>query len=136
MTHPALPLQKAIIDTLKTDPDVSAIVKGRVYDHVPPKPVFPYVVLANEAFTRDLWQHECFVDVQFFTQSTGRPAVKRLGEAVIAALDRLIIIEGFDTDEGGLEDLNYFQEDTGETQMGEASFRYLVGAEEDLFKDE
>ena len=136
MTHPALPLQKAIIAALKNDPDVTAFVGERVYDHVPPKPTFPYIVLANEAFTRDLWQHECFVDLQWFTKSTGRPAVKRLGEAVIDALDRLIVIDGFDTDEGGLEDLNYFQEDTGETQMGEASFRYLVSAEEDLFKDE
>ena len=136
MTHPALPLQKAIIDTLKTDSDVSAIVKGRVYDHVPPKPVFPYVVLANEAFTRALWQHECFVDLQWFTKSTGRPAVKRLGEAVIDALEGYLEIEGFDTDEWGLEDVTYFQEDNNETQMGEASFRYLVSAGESLFEDQ
>lgn len=136
MSHPALPLQKAIIDTLKANEAVAAIVGNRIYDHVPTKPTFPYIVLANEAFTRDLWQHECFVDLQWFTKSTGRPAVKRLGEAVIDALDAYLVIDGFDTDEWGVEDVTYFQEDNGETQMGEASFRYLVSAEEALFQDQ
>lgn len=132
-SHPALPLQKALIDALKEHEGVTAIVGSRIYDHVPPSPVFPYVVIAADSYGRELWAHECFVDIQYFTKSKGRPAVKTLGAEVIDALDVQLIVDGFDTDEYGLEEANYFQEDTGDTQMGEASFRYLLSASEDLF---
>jgi len=133
ITHPALPLQKAIIDALKDHEGVTAIVGPRIYDHVPDNAQFPYVAMTGDAYTRDLWQHDCFVTVSCFTGGKGRPAVKRLAEQVIDALDRQIIVRGFDTDEGAYEDMDIQSEAQDAFQVADVNFAYVLSAEEDLF---
>lgn len=43
MANPELELQKAIVDRLKADSAVTALVNGRIYDDVPAGVPFPYV---------------------------------------------------------------------------------------------
>lgn len=46
-------LQKLVVDTLKADPAVSAIVGDRVYDNAPKDAQFPYISLGPSDFYED-----------------------------------------------------------------------------------
>ena len=124
--HPALPLQKAIFDALKNDPDLNEIIQGRVYDHVPDNAKFPYLVIGDDSFSRDLWMHECFVTVLAFTEQVGLTGVKRLAGLVQNVLDVELAVEGYVTQEWSFEELSFSVEDNDQTQMAEIELRYLL----------
>lgn len=126
MAHPALPLQKAIFDALGASSELTALVGDRIYDHVPDDAVFPYVVIGDDSFSRDLWRHECFVTILAFTEQVGLTGVKRLASIINTALDVELVVDGYNTVEWSAEDLNFSLEDTEATQMAEAEFRYLL----------
>ena len=128
MPHPALPLQQAIVNALLSDDEIVAIVEDRVFDHVPEDATFPYLVIGDDSFSRDLWRHECFVTLLAFTRDTsgGLVEVKGLAGLVADALDRDLAVEGFDTLEAANEEMTFFKEDEDGSQMAEVEFRYLL----------
>ncbi|WP_295217329.1 DUF3168 domain-containing protein [uncultured Brevundimonas sp.] len=125
--HPALPLQKAIFDALLADTALNAVIDGRVYDHVPPDAVYPYVVIGEDSFSRDLWQHECFVMIQGFTSQNGLTGVKRLANLIQVILDVELQVEGYLTQEWSFEESRFYKDEEGDNfQMAEVNFRYLL----------
>jgi hypothetical protein len=87
----ALSLQGAIVAALKADPDVDALVAGRVYDRPPQDVVFPFVEVgdfqetdAGAGCMEDA--AEVFVDVHAWSRSIGKVEAHRLAGAIKAAL--------------------------------------------------
>lgn len=90
MADADLELQGAIIAALKAAPDVVALVGPRIYDTVPDNPVFPYVsygpvdILADDADCIET--QDVFIQIDTWSRAVGFPEVKRLNDAVRAAL--------------------------------------------------
>jgi hypothetical protein len=88
----SLPLQKKIIELLKADAGVAAIVSGRVYDSVPnPLPAFPYLSLGPEQMLTeraDEYQGaDISVQLDAWSRTPGRVEIKRLARAARELLD-------------------------------------------------
>ena len=87
---PDLELQGVIVETLKADPDVTALVADRVYDRIPQAPVFPYVNFAGSDETED--DADCikgsaiFIQIDAWSRKPGYPEVKKIANAVRNAL--------------------------------------------------
>lgn len=89
---PALALQKALIDFLKADAGIAALVGARVYDE-PPEPVTrPFVRLGNVE-VQPLRASGCVTTIATFSVEAhsrpiqGRIEATRIAEAIVAALD-------------------------------------------------
>lgn len=91
MTSPSVELQTAVYARLAADPDVSALVTGRVYDNVPAEPEFPYISFGpSDHYTDD---SDCIssrmetLQIDCWARDHGkmRPA-RELADAVKAAL--------------------------------------------------
>lgn len=86
----SLALQGAIVATLKADADVGALVGDRIYDHVPPTAVLPYISMGPDTTEPDL--ANCYegsihtVQVDAWSEQPGFPEVKRIAAAVRKAL--------------------------------------------------
>lgn len=86
----SLALQTAVIAALIADAAVAALVAGRVYDHVPADPVWPFIrygadlVVPFEATTID--GGEIDITLHAFARGFGRGEVKQILRAVQAAL--------------------------------------------------
>lgn len=91
MTSPSLEQQGAIVTRLKAYAPLTALVGQKIFDSVPPNTVPPYVSLGPEQFVAD--NAECIKGFEAFTQidawstTLGLPEVKRIAEAIRAALD-------------------------------------------------
>lgn len=89
-TDPSLELQAAILAKLKADPQVSALVDGRIYDSVPPAPTFPYVAFGPVDVIED--DADCinaaavYQQIDAWSRAVGFPEVKRVADAVRNAL--------------------------------------------------
>jgi len=98
-----LALQRALIERLRDDGDIEALVGVRVYDVPPDKAVFPYVRLGNIILTPVRTDGRMAWDLTFSIEShsramAGRVEATEIGEAVVAALDnqhRMIGVIGF-----------------------------------------
>ena len=87
----SLELQKALVGKLKTDPAVTALVDGRVYDMPPINPTFPYISLGPDQTIPDRadcseGSSDVTLQVDAWSRATGFPEVKRIAEAVRASL--------------------------------------------------
>lgn len=107
-TEPSLELQGAIINALKADPAVTALIAGRVYDR-PPSPVtFPYLVVGDDQVTQAHAQclegsTEVFSSLHAWSRAVGKVEAKKIAGAVVTALNgaalalsngyRLVLIE-------------------------------------------
>lgn len=130
MNHPALPLQSAILTALKNNTDLMQMVTG-VYEAVPQKYAFPYITLGGEAYSRDLWEHECFIDLIVATSTKSRTSAKKIENVIIGILDyENLEVEGFQVQEQGLESVEFGVETTDESRISIMTFRFLLGAEE------
>ena len=89
-TAPDLELQGLIVQTLKADADVNALVQGRIFDRVPEKELFPYVSYAGdyeiEADADCIYGSDLFVQLDAWSRQVGFPEVKRICHAVRDAL--------------------------------------------------
>ena len=87
----SLELQKALVARLKADTGVTALVGTRVYDLPPPEPSYPYISLGPDQTVPD--RADCYdgkevtLQVDAWSRSIGFPEVKRIAEAICAALD-------------------------------------------------
>lgn len=89
-TEPDLELQGAIINRLKADPAVTALVGTRIFDSVPASALFPYISYGpSDALQTDA---DCIngidIDVQIdvWSRSPGFPEAKKINGAVRNAL--------------------------------------------------
>ncbi|MCB1394387.1 DUF3168 domain-containing protein [Nitrobacter sp.] len=90
MTSPSLELQGAIVARLKTFADLAGLVADRIYDRVPTAPAFPYVSLGPAQSVSDdadcITGFEITLQIDAWSRAVGFPEVKRVAEAVRAAL--------------------------------------------------
>ncbi len=90
MTSPSLELQSAIVGRLKAFGALTAIIGTRVYDPVPKSPVFPYVSWGPDQSISDdadcITGFEVSIQIDAWSLAVGLPEVKRIAEAVRAAL--------------------------------------------------
>lgn len=90
---PELELQGAIVQRLRADPTVTALVSGRVYDRVEPQTPFPYISYAGaDALTDD---YDCITGLNMAVQidcwsrsdaKPGFPEAHMIADAVRMAL--------------------------------------------------
>lgn len=84
-------LQKAVVDRLRADSAVTALVGQRVYDKPPPAPVFPYVSIGPEDSVpsrADCYDgNEVTLQLDAWSRAVGFGETKRIAEAMRAALD-------------------------------------------------
>lgn len=92
MSDPSLDLQKAIINALKADNAVKALVgnPARVYDKIPGGATFPYVSYGSDQVLSDdadcLTAYEVFVQLDVWSRANGQPEMKRIAGAIRAVL--------------------------------------------------
>jgi len=90
MASVELELQGAIVQRLKADPAVTALIAGRVYDAVPSSAVFPYVTIGPVDAVED--DADCITgldvaqQVDCWSRAVGFPEVKKIADAVRASL--------------------------------------------------
>jgi hypothetical protein len=87
---PDLELQGAIVQKLKADPGVAALVNGRIFDSIPAGAAFPYVSYGPSDLVTDdadcLTAFNGFHQLDAWSRSPGYPEVKRVANAVRVAL--------------------------------------------------
>lgn len=92
MTAVSLELQGAIIARLKAYAPLTAIVGQRIYDNVPANAMTPYVSLGPEQVVSDdadcITGFEVTNQIDAWSEAVGLPEVKKIAEAVRAALHR------------------------------------------------
>ncbi|MFK3665103.1 DUF3168 domain-containing protein [Ochrobactrum teleogrylli] len=90
MTSPSLELQKAVYDRLKSDPALSAVIDGRVYDTVPEGAAFPYVSFGPFEELRDdaecITGFEITMQLDVWSRSVGFPECRQVGDLVRRAV--------------------------------------------------
>ncbi len=131
MSDPSLPLQSSLIAVLRANAPVAALVGARVYDSVPPTPTFPYVALGDVQVIPD--KADCIDGVEVFAQidgwsrAVGYPEVKRIGAAIVAALDdQPVTVTGYDVVVFEIENIQYLRDPDGLTRHGALTFRALL----------
>ena len=81
-------LQQAVYAALTGDAALTALIGGRVFDAVPPSPVFPYLVLAEARETAagsGLAEHSLTLHV--WSRGSGARESKQIAAAASAVLD-------------------------------------------------
>jgi hypothetical protein len=90
LTSPSLELQGAIVVRLKAFAALTALIGTRVYDQVPSNPTFPYVSWGpDQSISEDadcITGFEVSIQVDAWSRTVGLSEVKRIAEAVRAAL--------------------------------------------------
>lgn len=88
---PDLELQGLIVNVLKADPAVAALVGNRVFDRIPKDAPFPYVAYGPTDTNTDaadcLDQEQIFIQLDVWSREVGFPEAKRISDAVRAALN-------------------------------------------------
>lgn len=133
MSDPSLALQAAIVGALKADSGLLALVGTRVYDEVPVSPAFPYVTLGPVQVLPD--KADCIDGVEIFPQidawsrTRGSPEAKRIGAAIVAALDdQDLTVSGSLVVVFELQSINYLRDPDGLTHHAAITFRALLQA--------
>jgi hypothetical protein len=127
---PSLPIQKAIVTTLKADAAVVAALGGqRVYDRIPTGIRPPYVqigdsqVLDDSAECLDLG--EGFETIHVWSETVGRVQAKTIAKAVADALTPDLTVEGFEITGSYISDIRHLDGGDGMTSHSVLTFRYL-----------
>lgn len=120
MRDPSLPLQKAVFAAL------TGAGLDCVYHTVPPKTPLPWVVIGEDqvlAENESAEMYECFVTVSAFAV---KPEHKALAATICAALDQMLDLDGFRTEEVWHEETRYLTEKDNQIGHANIEFRYLV----------
>lgn len=90
---PELELQGMIVQRLKADPAVTALVNARIYDRIPEGAPFPYISYAGADSNTDDYDcidgYNMFVQIDCWSRSDatpGFPEAHKMADAVRAAL--------------------------------------------------
>lgn len=85
-------IQKAIAELLFADTNLSALIGDRLYEEVPDKPQFPYVVLGDTQEIDDSVQcldgSELFIDLHVWTNEPGYKKCKLISAILKTLLHR------------------------------------------------
>lgn len=90
MTSPTLELQGAIVTRLKSVSAFTDLIGQRIYDAVPPEPVFPYVSFGPSDETSD--DAECIdgfeisIQLDVWSRQPGFPESRRASDAIRKAI--------------------------------------------------
>lgn len=140
---PAAPLQVAVMEALRGDAGLAAAFgcAPRVYDRPPNShqddagreidgPRFPYLTGAEVEIYDDsntcAAAFEAFVTVHVWSREVGQPEAKRLGDAVAAALNTELQIEGFICTHHEFRSARYLPDPDGLTTHGVIVVRLLI----------
>jgi hypothetical protein len=85
-------VRQAVVEALKADPDVAALVGARIHDYVSAAPAYPLLrcttmVATPWEATGGLHGSRVLVQVDAFAKGYGRGPIEPLVAAVVAALD-------------------------------------------------
>ncbi|CAN7598932.1 DUF3168 domain-containing protein [Bosea sp. LjRoot237] len=135
MSEATLPLQAAVVATLKAYAPLTALVGAKVFDRVPAGTAAPYCVLTGwqeiEDGTDCSDASEVFFDVQVFSTAVGRPQSASIAGAVKAALHRLApATTGWLETEISYRSAQYFTESDGTTTRVVLNFQVLTDSAE------
>jgi hypothetical protein len=133
MSEVSLMLQAAVIAALKNDAPFNAALGERLYDAVPPKPVFPYVtfrmgdVIGDGADCVD--GNEVYFDLHVWSRAIGWPEAANaagiirdaLDEAELSITDHSLVNLHFRT-------FRRLEDQDGITHHGVITFRALIDA--------
>lgn len=132
MIDAQLPLQAAAVAALKDDPEVAALIAGRVYDRAPSEPGASYITLGSAQSVDDSdFCHSlvtCFLDLDCWSTEVGFPQVKRLGAAAAKALNADLAVAGFRVVLRRVERIIYQREADGLTSRAIVRMRYDLQA--------
>lgn len=99
MIDASLPLQAAVVKALNEDPDLTALIGGRVYDRVPVNPVSPYITIGDAQIVDDssacLSIAEYSIQIDAWSEAVGYPEVKQIGALAAKVLDAALPMDGF-----------------------------------------
>lgn len=90
MADLTLPLRRAIITHLKTDPAITALVGNRVYNETPANVVWPFVLYGNPI--SDAYEQSCAegieasLTIHVFAKGPTSDAANEIGAAIVKSL--------------------------------------------------
>lgn len=131
MIDPTLPMQSAIVTTLKANAAVAAIVAARVYDVPPPSPQKPYVTIGDIQFLPDkadcIDGAEMAIPIDGWSGTQSSVQVKQLGDAIVRALDdKVLPIIGHRAVIFQIEQVQYLRDPDGVSHHAVVIFRALT----------
>lgn len=131
MIDPSLEFQRVLVANLTGDAVVSALVGGRVYDAVPADAQKPYVVIGQPQVLPDkascLDGTETYLKIDGWSSGPQSVEIKRLGAAVVAALDEAeLVLSGHRVPVFEVDQVLYIDDPDGITKHFTATFRALT----------
>lgn len=131
MGDPAVPLQKAVHDTLRAAGPVAALVGANVFDRVPAgSDPMPRVVIGDDEVADDGdscgdgWR--VTLTVSAWSREVGRPAVKTIAAAVRDALATEIAVTGYRVVSGLHVATIYRLDPAAHAAQAVMTFEYLI----------
>lgn len=89
-SHISWGLQKAIVERLQNDEDLTGKIHKRIYDVTPPNPVFPYVILGQDTIkswnSKTSLGHDISFILHIFTRDKSRMNMKDIIGRIIDVL--------------------------------------------------
>lgn len=91
-----LPIQSAVRALLVADPDLTALIAGRVFDYVPDETLTPYVSFGSSDLVleeaQDLQMAEVTLQIDTWSRKPGRVELRRIMAAITEVLHRQTVI--------------------------------------------
>ena len=132
MSHdPALPLQAALVASLRGDSAVAALVDARVFDEVPQQAAFPYIALGDLqglVFRADQYRGtDATWTLHAWSRAQGSVEVKQILAAMREALDgTALTVTGFRLVSLLVDESRSFLDQDGKTHHGVLTIRALL----------
>lgn len=129
MSDPSLALQGGIVALLKSGGGVGTA--DRVYDEVPPTPVFPYISIGDDQVVGD--DNDCseisevFCRIHVWSRAVGYPETKQIASAVRARLRATPpTVSGFTVDVVEFQQIQFLRDEDGKTRHAVVEYRFLI----------
>lgn len=133
MTDSYYPLMKATVATLKAASPITSLVGTRIYNDVPQKSTFPYIVveapISGDYSNKDEAGMEHTLDINIYSRNKSSKQAGDIRAKVIAALNRQedsITIDGEPISNIYYQTVAMFKDPDGKTWHGVASFRVVI----------
>lgn len=128
-------LQQALYSLFRNDPDVQALIGGRVYDEIPTNAAFPYVQLGESQAIDDdtecAHRLEVTFDVHVWSRATGFPQARKIAAALRTAVrDAMnagtLTLNGAELQELRHEQSRMLRDPDGKTSHGVLTFTAII----------